>query len=103
MTSKPTDRRMPHATPTRKAQPLPERAPEHATPSRIEAAMSLAERRRLRRLRKASDGSTPLPTVIPRGMPLRIYVSMRVFSGMIILLLVGLLYVFLTRDIFFIH
>jgi POTRA domain, FtsQ-type len=65
--------------------------------------MSLAERRRLRRLRKASDGTTPLPAVIPRGMPLRIYVSMRLFSGLIIALLVGLLYVFLTRDIFFIH
>ncbi len=104
MTPKPPERRLPHVTPTRNAQPLPDQpVADHVRPTRTEAAMSLAERRRVRRLRKATDSSTPLPTVIPRGMPFRVYVSMRWFSALIIALLVGVLYLFLSRDVFFIH
>jgi hypothetical protein len=66
-------------------------------------ASSLAERRRLRRLQKAVDDNVLPPVAVPRGMPVRIYVSMRWFSAIIIAVLVALLYLFFTRDIFFIH
>jgi hypothetical protein len=102
MTFKP---RRPQAIPTRNAQPLTEqpRRVERATPSRAEMASSLAERRRLRRLQKAAEDNVLPPVAVPRGIPVRIYVSMRWFSALIIVVLVALLYLFFTRDIFFIH
>jgi hypothetical protein len=76
---------------------------EHVAPTRSEAAASLAERRRLRRLQKATDENAPLPAVAPRGSAFRIYISMRWASAIIVLALLGVLFLLFTRDIFFIH
>ncbi len=65
--------------------------------------MSVAERRRLRRLQKANENKILLPTAVPRGMPVRVYISMRWFSAFIIIILSVILYLFLTRDVFYIH
>jgi hypothetical protein len=104
MTLKPPERRRPHVKPTRTAQPVQDspHAAAHVS-SRTEAAMSLAERRRLRRLQRATAEHTLPPVAVPRGMPVRIYVSMRWFSGAIIVALSVVLYLFATRDIFFVH
>ncbi len=101
---KPPERRLPHVRPTRAAIPAPDEPhePEHVL-TRTEAAMNLAERRRLRRLQKATTDHMLPPAAVPRGMPVRIYISMRWFSGGIIVVLGILLYLVLTRDIFFIH
>ena len=104
MTFKPPERRRPHVKPTRTAQPVQESPhdPAHIS-SRTEAAMGLAERRRLRRLQRATAEHTLPPVAVPRGMPVRVYVSMRWFSGAIIVALSVVLYLFATRDIFFVH
>src|SRR5256885_11380612 len=48
--------------------------------------------------------STLFPyTTLFRSMPFRIYISMRVFSGLIVVALLVVLYLFLSRDIFYIH
>jgi hypothetical protein len=75
----------------------------HVTMSRPEAAADMAERRRVRRLRKAMRGHSPPPAAIPRGMPLQIYVSTRLFSALIVAALLVVLYLFLTRDAFFVN
>src|SRR5690348_9341274 len=107
MSSRPPERR--HVTPSRELkQPSRESSPrvqnaESVGLSRTEAAMNLAERRRLRRLKKATEENAPLPSVVPRGSSFRIYVSVRWISGIIVVALVGVLYLLFTRDIFFIH
>jgi hypothetical protein len=106
----PPERRPAHVKPTRNAQPVPDSTDDGDDPvtysradSRTEAAMSHAERRRLRRFKRASDDNMLPPIAIPRNMPLRIYVSMRWFSGLLVVLLLIVVYLFLTRDTFFIH
>src|SRR5207248_1402782 len=101
----PPERRPAHVKPTRSAQPVPD-APDTDDPvalSRTEVATNVAERRRLRRLKKSADSNELPPIAIPRDMPFRIYVSIRWFSGLLVALLVVVLYLFLTRDTFFIH
>jgi hypothetical protein len=63
----------------------------------------MAAQRRLRRLKKATGDKTLPPVAIPRGLPFRIYISMRIFSGLIMVALGVVLYIFLSRDIFFVH
>jgi hypothetical protein len=108
----PRSRSQAHAIPTRDAQPQPtdDQSEDQDRPqnlghvvSRTEAAMSLAERRRLRRLQKASDENILPPVAVPRGMPVRIYVSVRWFSALIVVALIVVIYLFLTRDVFFVH
>jgi hypothetical protein len=53
-------------------------------------------RRRVRPLRDE-------PAVVPRGMPLRIYVSTRWFSALLVVILLIVLFLFVTRDNFFIR
>jgi hypothetical protein len=81
----------------------PPRSRGHVSSARTEAAAGVAERRRLRRLQQATQDHTLPPVAIPRGMPFRIYVSMRWFSGAIIIALVAVLVLVLSRDTFFIH
>ena len=71
--------------------------------SRSEAAIGLSERRRLRRLQKAADENVLPPAAVPRGMPFQVYVSWRWFSAFIVLALLSVLYLFFTRDFFYIH
>ncbi|MEP7289512.1 MAG: FtsQ-type POTRA domain-containing protein [Chloroflexota bacterium] len=75
----------------------------HVSLARSEAAAGFAERRRLRRLRKASSENILPPAAIPRGLPFRVYISLRWFSGAIALVLLFVLFLFFTRDAFFIH
>ncbi len=63
----------------------------------------MAERRRLRRLRRATDSNSLPPALVPRGLPFRIYVSTRWFSALIVVTLLVVLHLFLTRDVFFIR
>lgn len=71
--------------------------------SRFESTMSVAERRRLRRLQKASQEGDLPPVVVPRNAPIRIYVSTRWFSALITAILVLVLILFLTNQAFFIR
>src|SRR5947208_17151864 len=105
MTSRPPEKRRPHVTPIRD-MPLPDERddrppgePDRARRfvSRMEAATDSATQRRRRRLQRAADGKIKPPVAIPRGMPFRIYISMRIFSGLIIVALVAVLYILLSR------
>lgn len=77
----------------------------HVRVAQVEAAVGISERRRMRRSqrnpRKSAAQATPV--AIPRGLPLRIYVSTRWFSALIVVMLLALLALFLTRDSFFIN
>jgi hypothetical protein len=75
----------------------------HVSIAHSEASVGLAERRRLRRLKRAVNQNALPPVVVPRGMPLQIYVSTRWFSALIVAALLVVLYLFLTRDVFFIN
>ncbi len=75
----------------------------HVSIAPSEATAGLAERRRLRRLKRAVNQNALPPVVVPRGMPLHIYVSTRWFSALIVAALLVVLYLFLTRDVFFIN
>ncbi len=101
----PPERRPAHVKPTRNAQPVPENpdGEDQGHLSRTQVAMSVAERRRVRRLKRATDGNILPPAAVPRDMPVRIYISMRWFSGLICVMLLAVLYLLLTRDTFFIH
>ena len=68
---------------------------------RAQAATNLSERRRQRRLKQASDSNTVPPTATPRGEGERIFISMRWFSGALVLALLVILFLF-SRDFFFI-
>jgi hypothetical protein len=103
MTVKPPTKRAPQATPRDPADAAVEQ-PSHQPADwlvRAQQATNLAERRRLRRLQQASEANVLPPTAVPRGERPRIYVSMRWFSGAIIVTLLIVLFLF-TRDIFFI-
>src|SRR5450432_282253 len=107
MSSRPPDRRS-HVTQGRGAkfeQPLTPRSRStgHVALSRSDAALSLAERRRLRRLKHAVDENGLPPVTIARGLPFRIYISMRWFSGLLVIALTVVLFLAFTRDEFFIH
>ncbi|HLY28144.1 MAG TPA: FtsQ-type POTRA domain-containing protein [Aggregatilineales bacterium] len=75
----------------------------HVSAARTEAAMSLAERRRRRRLQRAVSENEQIPATQPRGVPRRVYVSMRWFSALIVLALLVVLGVLFTQNAFFIH
>jgi len=60
------------------------------------------ERRRRRRTRKPGRNEGRQPLAVPIGLPFRIYVSTRWFSGLIVAALTLLLILFLTRDVFYI-
>jgi hypothetical protein len=75
----------------------------HVVRSRTEAAVEDAERRRLRRLEKHTNERSRPPVAVPRGMPFRIYVSMRWFSGAIVIALIAVLLLLFSRDVFFIR
>lgn len=68
----------------------------------MEASLDVSERRRLRKLRRASDSHSLPPTVEPRDLPFRIYVSIRWFSAAIIVVLLITLVLFLNNGAFFI-
>ncbi|MCC7451265.1 MAG: FtsQ-type POTRA domain-containing protein [Anaerolineae bacterium] len=113
MTSRPPERRRPPQAIPMRGAPTPTDQPEPDRPRnagfvrpadvRAQESMSLAERRRQRRLHKAVGDNTLPPIAVPRNLPLRIYVSMRWFSAMITVALLAVLYLFLSRDMFFIH
>src|SRR5271157_1272480 len=108
MIAQPPERK-PHVKPRRGADsspPPPEDRPRttgQVALTRAEMATDLAERRRRRRLKQAADDNMLPPIAIPRGMPFRIYVSWRWFSAAIVIALLVVLYLFFTRDFFYIH
>lgn len=70
--------------------------------ARFQNAISIAERRRVRRLQKASVGGEPPPSVLPRNMPFRVYVSTRWFSALMAALLILVLVMFLSNSAFYV-
>ena len=106
MTFQPPVRRRPPQAVPRAAQAEQVRSPEADSPppmTRAQAAADEAERRRRRRLRQSVDDRILPPTAVRRGVPVRVYVSARWVSLLIIVALVVVLYIFFSRDIFFIH
>jgi hypothetical protein len=75
--------------------------------ARPEAAIDVAERRRLRRNKRASTRAqamlSAIPVAMPRGLPFRVYISTRWFSALIVVIVVTLIGLFLTRENFFIN
>src|SRR5258708_33366034 len=107
MSSRPPDRRgaVSQGRGPQGEQPLTPRSRTtgHVGLSRSDTAMSLSERRRLRRLKHAADENGLPPATIPLGLPFRIYISMRWFSGLLVIALLVVLFLIFTRDVFFIH
>jgi len=54
-------------------------------------------------MQKAASENMLPPTAVPRGMPFRVYVSMRWFSLSLVVALLLVLVLVFTRDIFYIH
>jgi hypothetical protein len=66
----------------------------------------LADRRRQRKQskqKKAGQAKAVQPAVVPLGLPIQIYVSARWLSLFIVVILLVVLYLFLTRDVFLIN
>lgn len=118
MTSRFSDRRPPRVRPLRDRDtdtqppeaPLPElpssppdediEAAESRPPTRLEASMDLAERRRRKRLQLATETAELPPAVVPRGEPFRVYVSTRWFSASIAAICALMLFLFLSNPAF---
>ena len=95
-------RRPPQVRPTRDAAPLPS-DPGSSGDSHLAESINLGERRAMRRARKRAQLAAELPAAIPRDSPRLIFISWRWLSGLLVLGLVGMLYLFLTRSEFYIH
>ena len=95
-------RRPPQVRPTRDAAPLP-LDPDSPGDSRVVEAVNLGERRAMRRARKRAQLATEMPAAIPRDSPRLIFISWRWLSGLLLVGLLVVLYLFMTRDEFYIN
>jgi hypothetical protein len=102
MNVKKSPRRPPQVRPTRDAIPLPF-DPDSPGESRLADSVNLGERRAMRRARKRAQLASELPAAIPRDTPRLIFVSWRWLSGLLSLVLIVMLYLFMTRGEFYIH
>jgi len=85
-------------------QPSPPRKRGHVRLTTADdSPMRLAERRRLRRLQKALGSDSPPPAVTPRDMPFQIYISTRWLSAFLVVVMVAVLGIFLSRDVFYVN
>jgi hypothetical protein len=94
--------RRPRVTPLRGTHHASEPAHGYVSLAQTEAGMNVAERRRLRRLRKIAESSTA-PAAVPRNLPRRVYVSTRWFSAAIMGLMLLMLVLFMNSGVFFIR
>jgi len=83
------------------ALPRPERRRTlgHVTAPRREPSTPFPERRRSRRLRSIRRPAAP---AVPRGVALRVFISTRWLSALIVVTLLMILYLFFTREAFFV-
>lgn len=88
---------------TRAERPKRSRSLGHVSVARDEQSAGLSERRRLRRLKKAQSTHSLPPVVTPRTAPLQIYISTRWMSAFLVVLLLAVLALFLSRDVFYVN
>ncbi|MHB8628244.1 MAG: cell division protein FtsQ/DivIB [Aggregatilineales bacterium] len=67
------------------------------------ASQSLTERRQARRASKRAAALADVPAAVPRDAPRLIFISWRWVSGALTAILVGVLYLFMSQNSFYIH